>query len=104
MGWLTSVAGIFGATIGVVLVTLAVLAKRQGAREAGFVEMLGGETILGLAPPPDPPPYAERRDKPVTDVAIWLASNSLMDHYGATAAMHAAREAKRTRDQRDREI
>jgi hypothetical protein len=27
-----------------------------------------------------------------------------MDRYGASAALHAGREAKRTRDRRDREI
>jgi hypothetical protein len=95
---------ILGAIIGVAIVTLAVLAACQDEREAVAREMPGGETIIGAPPRLDPPPYGERRDKPETDVDIWLAASSFMDRYGASAALHAGREAKRTRDRRDREI
>jgi hypothetical protein len=88
----------------VTIIAVAVLGSRQAEREAVAREMPGGETILNAPPRYDPPPYAERRDKPVTDVDIWLAANSSIDRYGASAAMHAEREAKRSPDRRDRKI
>lgn len=53
---------------------------------------------------PDTPPFADWRDRPVTEADVWMAAKFLVDQHGAAAAIHAKDNAKLAVDDRDREI